>query len=136
MAEHVAHPGLFPTCLNALAAQGFELAIDVGDYEDESAPLVFRASRGDDTYVADSPIELLGAVTALAFDGRVDESVEQGLFEAGMARALAVLRERNETRWLEIVREAIDAEDDATPAERLGVSEAAMQEILQDSRLR
>ncbi|PRQ08478.1 hypothetical protein [Enhygromyxa salina] len=136
------------TCLRVLAARGYTLRIDV-DYYESDGELMYMAEKDGFTFAAENPIELLG-LTAVYEHVQPEQDrpywwyvdgadLDDELLEQALERALASLRERDPARWTEKIRAALataEADPRTSAADRLGISQAALEQVLADSLLR
>lgn len=134
------------TCLRILRARGYALAREIGRYEEDDGPHGYRAEKDGFSFSADNPIELLGLVAIYEHVApAADEpywwhvegpNIEDELLERGFEASLAELRGRDPSRWVRVIREALAAADeDASAAEILGISEANLAALLGDPLL-
>lgn len=134
------------TCLRILRAKGYTLSRDFGRYEDDDGPYGYLAEKNGFTFAAGDPIELLGLTAVYEYVEPTEDvpywwvvegpDIADELSERALEQALAELRERDPARWCAEVLGAIaKADANATAAERLGVSEAELQRIMEDPLL-
>ena len=147
MAALSSHPNTWSTCLRILRQKGYRLSKHYDSFFDDEPGYHYRAEKDGYDFVADNPLELLGLTNIYEFVQPSDwkpywwaiegEDIENELSTIGFERVLDELRMKDPQHWETEIRKAIaEANEEASAAERLGVSEKYVKNILHDDRFR